>query len=160
MIKLDEIDQQILDLLIEDPRMVFTDIAKKLNISPSTVYVRYKKLEESQLIKGCALSLAYGKLSYSFVAYVGIYLEKQHFTNFVIERLRDIPFITLASVTSGKYNILCKIRVRDTQHTREIIYKIDEIQGVVSTETIISMDEAFNDENRLMHRIIEDFTKK
>lgn len=160
MIKLDEIDQQIIGLLIEDARMAFTDIAKKLNISPSTVYVRYKKLEESQLIKGCVLSLAYEELSYSFVAYVGIYLEKQHFTNFVIERLRDIPFITLASVTSGKYNILCKIRVKDTQHAREIIYKIDEIQGVVSTETIISMDEAFNDENRLMHKIIEDLTKK
>jgi len=42
-IKLDEIDHQILDMLIDNTRTPFTDIAKKLLISAGTVHVRVKK---------------------------------------------------------------------------------------------------------------------
>ena len=41
--KLDEIDHQILDMLIQNTRVPFTDIAKKLLISAGTVHVRVKK---------------------------------------------------------------------------------------------------------------------
>ena len=45
--KLDEVDHQILDMLIENTRTPFTDIAKKLLISAGTVHVRVKKMEEA-----------------------------------------------------------------------------------------------------------------
>ena len=41
--KLDEVDHQILDMLIENTRTPFTDIAKQLLISAGTVHVRVKK---------------------------------------------------------------------------------------------------------------------
>ena len=50
--KLDEIDHQILDLLIDNTRTAFTDIAKKLLISAGTVHVRVKKMEDAGIIKG------------------------------------------------------------------------------------------------------------
>ena len=49
-VKLDEIDHQILDMLIDNTRTPFTDIAKKLLISAGTVHVRVKKLEEAGII--------------------------------------------------------------------------------------------------------------
>ena len=42
-LKLDDIDHKILDMLIENTRTPFTDIAKKLVISAGTVHVRVKK---------------------------------------------------------------------------------------------------------------------
>ena len=54
----------------------FTDIAKKLLISAGTVHVRVKKMEEAGIIKGSSLNLDYVKLGYSFIAYIGIFLEK------------------------------------------------------------------------------------
>ena len=50
--KLDEIDHQILDMLIHNTRVPFTDIAKKLLISAGTVHVRVKKMEEAGIITG------------------------------------------------------------------------------------------------------------
>ena len=70
-IKLDDIDHQILDMLIENTRTPFTDIAKKLLISAGTVHVRVKKMEDYGLIKGSSLILDYDKLGYTFIAYVG-----------------------------------------------------------------------------------------
>ena len=54
-IKLDEIDHQILDLLIDNTRTAFTDIAKKLLISAGTVHVRVKKWKMPVLLKGLRL---------------------------------------------------------------------------------------------------------
>ena len=63
-VKLDEIDHQILDMLIDNTRTPFTDIAKKLLISAGTVHVRVKKMEEAGIIKGSSLTLDYVKLGY------------------------------------------------------------------------------------------------
>ena len=155
-IKIDEIDHQILDMLIDNTRIPYTDIAKKLLISAGTVHVRVKKMEDAELIQGSSLTLDYEKLGYSFIAYVGIFLEKTHQTKFVLERLEEIPFVTVAHITTGKFNIFCKIRARDTTHAKNIIFKIDDIDGVSRTETMISMEESINDKKRLMHRIFND----
>ena len=155
-IKLDEIDHQILDMLIDNTRIPYTDIAKKLLISAGTVHVRVKKMEDAELIQGSSLTLDYEKLGYSFIAYVGIFLEKTHQTKFVLERLEEIPFVTVAHITTGKFNIFCNIRARDTTHAKNIIFKIDDIDCVSRTETMISMEESINDKKRLMHRIFND----
>ena len=47
--RLDEVDHQILDMLIDNTRVPFTDIAKKLLISAGTVHVRVKKMERWSL---------------------------------------------------------------------------------------------------------------
>jgi Lrp/AsnC family transcriptional regulator for asnA, asnC and gidA len=151
--KLDDTDHQILDMLIENTRTPFTDIAKKLGISAGTVHVRVKKMEEGGIITGSSLTLDYKKLGYSFIAYVGVFLNKTSQTQFVLERINEIPYVTVAHVTTGKFNIFCKIRAKDTSHAKEIIYKIDDIEGVTRTETMISLEESINDKKRLMHSI-------
>jgi len=151
--KLDATDQRILDMLIENTRTPFTDIAKKHGISAGTVHVRVKKMEEAGIITGSSLRLDYNKLGYSFIAYVGIYLQKTSQTQFVLERINEIPYVTVAHVTTGKFNIFCKIRAKNTTHAKEIIYKLDDIEGVTRTETMISLEESINDKKRLMHSI-------
>jgi Lrp/AsnC family transcriptional regulator for asnA, asnC and gidA len=151
--KLDEIDHQILDMLIDNTRIPFTDIAKKLLISAGTVHVRVKKMEDAGIIKGSSLKLDYNKLGYSFIAYVGIFLQNTSQTKFVLERLNTIPYVTVAHITTGKFNIFCKLRAKNTQHAKEVIFKIDDIEGVYRTETMISLEESLNDKKRLMHDI-------
>tara|TARA_B100000989_G_scaffold266191_1_gene219507 strand:+ start:1884 stop:2363 length:480 start_codon:yes stop_codon:yes gene_type:complete len=155
-VNLDEIDHQILDILIDNTRIPFTDISKRLLISAGTVHVRVKKMEECGIIKGSSLNLDYVKLGYSFIAYVGILLEKTNTTNDVLESLTKIPFITVAHITTGKFNIFCKVRARDTHHAKDIIFRIDDVEGVSRTETMISLEESINDKKRLMHNIFNE----
>ncbi|QFZ55891.1 winged helix-turn-helix transcriptional regulator [Oceanihabitans sp. IOP_32] len=155
-IKLDEIDHQILDMLIDNTRIPFTDIAKKLLISAGTVHVRVKKMEESGIIRGSSLNLDYKKLGYSFIAYVGVFLKNTSQTKFVLERINEIPFVTVAHITTGKFNIFCKIRARSTEHAKEVIFMLDDIEGVYRTETMISLEESLNDKKRLMHSIFNE----
>lgn len=153
--KLDNVDHQILDMLIENSRIPFTDIAKKHNVSAGTIHVRVKKMEETGIITGSSLNVDYKKLGYSFIAYVGIYLNKTSQTKFVLERLKTIPNVTVAHITTGKFNIFCKIRAKNTSHAKDIIYQIDDIEAVLRTETMISLEESINDKKRLMHNIFD-----
>jgi Lrp/AsnC family transcriptional regulator for asnA, asnC and gidA len=155
-IKLDDIDKQILDMLIDNTRVPFTDIAKKLLISAGTVHVRVKKMEDAGIIKGSSLTLDYQKLGFSFIAYVGVFLQNTSQTQFVLERINDIPNVTVAHITTGKFNIFCKVRARDTTHAKEVIFRLDDIEGVYRTETMISLEESINDKKRLMHSIFSE----
>jgi Lrp/AsnC family transcriptional regulator for asnA, asnC and gidA len=155
-IKMDEIDHQILDMLIDNTRTPFTDIAKKLLISAGTVHVRVKKMEEAGIIKGSSLTLDYEKLGYSFIAYVGIFLQNTSQTKFVLERINEIPYVTVAHITTGKFNVFCKIRAKNTTHAKEVIFMLDDIEGVYRTETMISLEESINDKKRLMHSIFNE----
>lgn len=154
--KLDDTDHKILDILIENSRTPFTDIAKKLKISAGTVHIRVRKMEEAKLITGSSLVIDYKKLGYTFIAYVGIFLNKTSQTQFVLERIAEIPYVTVAHVTTGKFNIFCKIRAKDTNQAKNIIYQIDDIEGVTRTETMISLEESINDKKRLLHTIFKE----
>jgi len=155
--KLDEIDHQILDILIENARTPFTDIAKKLLVSAGTIHVRVKKMEEEGVIKGSTLTVDYDKMNYTFIAYIGIFVENSSHNQKVVEALKQVPEVTVAHLTTGKFAIFCKIRAMDTKHAKDIIFSIDNIPGVLRTETSISLEEIINDKKRLMHAIFDGY---
>ena len=88
MQKLDDVDRKILDILIDNTRTPFTDIAKRLLISAGTVHVRVKKMEDLAIIKGSSLTLDYKMLGYNFIAYVGILIDRSRRTYDIIEELK------------------------------------------------------------------------
>jgi Lrp/AsnC family transcriptional regulator for asnA, asnC and gidA len=151
--KLDEIDKSILDYLVENTRMPFTEIAKILDVSAGTIHVRVKKMEDAGIILGSSLVIDYTKLDYSFTAFIGVLLTKSNRTQDVLNELKKIPNIIEASVISGKYNIFCKIKAKNTEDAKRIIYQIDDIQDVMRTESMISMEEYISDKNRLMKAV-------
>ena len=118
--------------------------------------LRIKKMEDAGIIKGSSLTLDYHKLGYSFIAYVGVFLQNTSQTKFVLERISEIPYVTVAHITTGKFNIFCKIRAKDTTHAKDVIFMIDDIEGVYRTETMISLEESINDKKRLMHSIFNE----
>jgi len=155
--ELDELDEQIIDLLVKDGRISYSDVAKKLIVSPGTVNIRIAKMKKYGVIKNTSLNLDYNKLGYSFIAYIEIYLAKTGNTKEKIDIIRKIPYVTVAHLVAGKFDIFCKIRVKNIQQAKEVIFKINTIDGIIKTETLISLEEVINDKKRLIHEL---FTKE
>jgi Lrp/AsnC family transcriptional regulator for asnA, asnC and gidA len=158
-LKLDDIDYKILDLLAENTRIPYTDVAKKLYVSAGTVHIRVKKMEEMGVIKGSSLIVDWKKLDYTFTAYVGLLINNSSRITHIIKQLKQIPNITVAHVTSGRFNIYLKIRAKSTTHAKNIIFSLDEIEGVYRSESMISLEESISDKKRLMHSIFMDLDK-
>ena len=160
MQKIDDIDRKILDILIDNTRTPFTDIAKRLLISAGTVHVRVKKLEDSGIIKGSSLNLDYNLLGYNFVAYIGVLADRSGQSYDILESLKKIPNVTVAHLMTGKYNVICKIRAKDTKHAKDVIMEIEKIPGIQRLESMISLEESINDKKRLMKSIFTELTPK
>jgi len=156
-IKLDELDHQILQKLIQNSRTPFTDIAKELVVSAGTIHIRVKKMEDLGVIKGSTLIIDYEKLNYTFIAYVGLYVDNSSSFPSIIKEIKKIPEVTVTHLTTGKFALFCKIRARNTKHAKQIIFNLDEIKGVIRTETSISLEEVINDKERLMDFIFKEF---
>ncbi|MDQ3534228.1 MAG: Lrp/AsnC ligand binding domain-containing protein [Bacteroidota bacterium] len=143
--EIDKVDLKILALLAEDAKLPYTEVAKKVFVSGGTVHVRMRKMEEMGIVKGTTLNMDYTKMGFDITAFLGIYLEKSSLYDDVIEKLKDIPEIVKIHYTTGNYNIFLKIHCRDTKHLKEVLHdKIQNVEGIERTETMISLDESLN----------------
>lgn len=151
---LDEIDKKILTSLTENTRTPFTEIAKIIQCSTGTIHVRDKKLEDAGIITGSTLKVNYGSLDYHLISFIGI-ISNTNNIDLVKNELIKISNIVQLYITTGRYSIFCKIIAKDTSDIKDIIYKIGNINGIISTESFISLEETINDENRLLLEILK-----
>ncbi|MBO0359351.1 AsnC family transcriptional regulator [Hymenobacter sp. BT186] len=143
--ELDDTDRKILDLLMQDAKMPYTEIARKVHVSGGTVHVRMARLEELGIVKGATLQIDYQKLGYGVNAFLGIYLLKSSVYASVAEQLREIPEVVSIHFTTGAYGIFARIVCRDTQHLRDVLHdRMQLIEGIERTETLISLEESLN----------------
>lgn len=142
---IDNVDLKILALLTEDAKMPYTEVAKKVFVSGGTVHVRMRKMEEMGIVKGTTLKMDYAKMGYDITAFLGIYLEKSSYYDDVVKKLMLIPEIVKIHYTTGNYNIFVKMHCKDTKHLKDVLHdKIQIVEGIERTETIISLEESLN----------------
>jgi len=143
---IDKLDRDIIDTLLENADMPYTEVAKKLFVSSGTIHVRMKKLQDQlKVIRGSQLDIDYTKLGYDITAFIGIFLEKSSLYETVTEKLKTIPEIVSAHYTTGNYSIFARIVCKDTNHLRSILSdKVQNINGIQRTETFISLDESID----------------
>ena len=79
--------------------------------------------------------------------YVGITLEKGSMYKAVVTELNKIPEVVECHFTTGPYTMLVKLFARDNEHLMDLLNnKLQEIQGVNATETLISLDQSIKKE--------------
>ena len=140
---IDKLDREILEILMKNAKIPYTDIAKRLIVSPGTIHVRMKRMERLGIVKGTTLILDPAKIGYDLTAFVGIYLIKGSVYKEVIDEVDNIPEIVEAHYTTGEYSIFAKVICKNTDHLREVINeKLQPVNGVSRTETIISLGES------------------
>jgi Lrp/AsnC family transcriptional regulator for asnA, asnC and gidA len=152
----DNVDLAILSLLQENAALPYTEIAKKVHVSPGTVHVRMKKMEELGVVKGAELKINYAQLGFDVTAFLGIYLQQSSYYDKALADLKKIPEVINVHYTTGAYSMFVKIVCRDTNHLREVLHdKIQKVYGLERTETMISLEESID-----RNIILQNFTKK
>ncbi|MFD3002937.1 Lrp/AsnC ligand binding domain-containing protein [Pontibacter toksunensis] len=143
--EIDNLDKQILRLLMQDVTRAYTDIAKELGVSGGTIHVRMKKLNEMGVVKGAQLLVNPSAVGFDICAFIGVFLEKGSEYKDAVEQLKNIPEVVELHYTTGTYSMFAKLICRDTKHLREVLNeKLQAVQGVQRTETLISLDESIS----------------
>ncbi len=143
--RVDKTDLKILEILIQDAKKPFTEVAKKVFVSQGTVHVRMNKMQEAGIVEKTTLKINYAKLGFDITAFIGIYLEKSALYEKVLEKLKQIPEVTNIHYTTGNYSMFVKIHCRDTNHLKEVLHdKMQQVEGIERTETMISLEESLD----------------
>jgi len=143
--EIDNTDLKILEILMQDAKRPYTEVARKVNVSQGTVHVRMNKMEDAGILEKTTLRINYAKLGYDITAFIGIYLEKSALYDMVLAKLRNISEITNIHYTTGNYSMFVKIHCRDTNHLKEVLHdKMQQVEGIERTETMISLEESLD----------------
>lgn len=143
--EIDNTDLKILEILRDDAKKPYTEVARRVNVSQGTVHVRMSKLEEAGIVEKTTLKLNYARLGYDITAFIGIFLEKSALYDQVVAKLKEIQEITSIHYTTGNYSMFVKIHCRDTNHLKEVLHdKMQQVDGIERTETMISLEESLD----------------
>jgi Lrp/AsnC family transcriptional regulator for asnA, asnC and gidA len=135
-LELDETDKRILDLLQEDARRSFKDIAKEVDVSEATVFFRVKKLVKSGVIKSFKAIVDPKLVGKETLAFVMLKANPNVYTKVLPTLMKMEEIYEIYDVTGAYYAIL-KIRTRNTEELAAIIDKIGMIEGITGTETAV-----------------------
>lgn len=145
MERLDKLDRRILSIISNNARMPFKDVAEECGVSRAAVHQRVQRMIEMGVITGSGYHINPKSLGFRTCTYVGVRLEKASMYKDVLPHLYNIPEIVECHYTTGPYSLLIKLFAIDNDHLMDILNStIQEIPGVVSTETLISLAEGFN----------------
>lgn len=121
MIKLDEIDRRLLEMLQKDAKTNVKELASALNLTKTPVYDRIKRYEKEGIIEKYAAVLNREKVANSMIIFCSVSLESQKIEeiNKFSEAVSDIPEVIECYLMGGANDFLLKIVTRDLQAYHE-----------------------------------------
>lgn len=147
MEKIDSLDKKILEIISNNARIPFKDVAAKCGVSRAAIHQRVQRLIDMNVIVGSGYHVNPASLGYNTSTYIGITLEKGSMYNSVVKEFSKIPEIVECHYTTGPYTMLIKLYAKDNAHLMELLNgKLQQINGVVSTETLISLTQSIKKE--------------
>ena len=148
---LDKLDLQIIQAMMQDAEVSYADLGKQFFVSGGTIHVRIKKLEELGIVQGKRLAVDLKVLGYDIIAFIGIYLEKSSMYDTVAQALKNIPQVVRVNYTTGNYSMFVEIVCKDIQQLRFVLHdELQKIKGIERTETLISLEESFSRNVRIV----------
>ncbi len=136
---LDNIDIKILNLLQEDSRSSFHEIAKSLKISLGTVHKRVEDLENRGLLKGYTAVLDPVKLGYAMSTVIFIQTEGGHL-DYVENIISKAANVTSIYEITGDFDLVIVAKFKDSADLSSFIKQLLTIRHVRRTVTDVALN--------------------
>jgi len=138
---IDTIDSQILTILQDNSRTSNAEIARQLDMAPSAIFERIKRLEERGYIQGFTARLNPKPLNLGLLAFVQVRSRDRVSDLTTAERLAAIPEVLEVHDVAGEDCYLLKVRAPDTEALGRLLRdRFGTIDSIVSTKTTIVLE--------------------
>lgn len=141
---LDQTDISILAYIQRDSTLTNKEIADKVNLTPTPVHERIKRLEKEGYVKKYVALLDNKKLGKTLIAFCSVSL-KEH-AKPIIKRFEQevlaLPMVTECYNTTGNFDFLLKIVVKDMEEYQDfIVNKLASLPNIGNTYTAFILSE-------------------
>ncbi|MBS3092480.1 Lrp/AsnC family transcriptional regulator [Candidatus Pacearchaeota archaeon] len=132
--KIDNTDRRIINILINNPRKSYRELAKEARVSVATIANRLKELVKSEIIKDYTTSIDYDKLGYE--VHVMIFIRVSQGKEFVVEKkLFNHENVTSIYDITGDFDVLVIARFKNRKSLDNYVKKIQTYEFVERTQT-------------------------
>ena len=138
--KLDVVDRCILSALQDNGRMPLSEIARRAGVAPATIHERLVKLRKSGVVRGFSVRLDAALLGYTVTALIHLRTELADEVERTVADLRAIEEVEEVHVVTGEYDLVVKVRARDTNQLQQLLVeKIHRVTGFIRSATEICL---------------------
>ncbi|HWA59181.1 MAG TPA: Lrp/AsnC family transcriptional regulator [Gemmatimonadales bacterium] len=135
---LDATDLAILDLLQANARISNADIARRLDMAPSAILDRIRKLEQRKVIQGYTTRIDAAAVGLGLTAFILVRTEERVGSGAIGQALSRIPEVQELHHVAGEDCYLVKVRVPDTEGLSRLLReRFGRLKGVRSTRSTI-----------------------
>ncbi|MFB8188289.1 Lrp/AsnC family transcriptional regulator [Microbacterium sp. NPDC055988] len=132
---LDDISKRIVELLQEDGRRPYAEIAREVGLSEAAARQRVQRMTEAGIIQIVAVTDPM-QLGFHRMSMIGIRVSGD--PRAIAEELTLIPELAYVVVTLGTFDILVEAVCEDDEHLITLIAtRIRTIPGIVHTESLL-----------------------
>jgi Lrp/AsnC family leucine-responsive transcriptional regulator len=144
---IDDIDRQILNIIQQDARISNAEIARQVNLAPSAVLERMKKLENNGIIKGYSADIKPKEVGFGLTVFVNV--RTSECGSDAGRAIAEIPEVLEVHDVAGEDCLLLKIRTKDTEELGKLLReRIKPIPTVLGTRTTVVL-QTFKETNAL-----------
>lgn len=130
-------EAEILEVLEEDAKASYGEIADAVGVSKPTVRKYIRELEDEGTILGYSAEIDPKKLGGRTVSLVGIDAESDRFLG-VVESLNDVETVRKLYISSGDHDLMAEVVTDDNASLREVIdNEITSIDGVEASHPTV-----------------------
>lgn len=133
----DELDRRIIELMCNSSQGSYRQIAKQLNVHPTTLIQRVKNLESKGVINGYRAKVDYMALGYEYMGIVHIYADE---VINVQKELMEIPQVVSIYDVTGDADCIVLISCLNREDFSETVKRINSLDGVVKTNTSVVLN--------------------
>lgn len=149
MVKMDDIDRRILNLLQDNYRVSYQELSNKIGMAASTIHNRVQNMLDSGIIKEFDTLIDPFKIGYETVAMLGLSVDPLKISE-VANKLASYEQIQLVVTTTGDHDIIAKVIEKNEKALwRFINEKVKTIKGVRSQMDVSSFIDIF----KMTHKI-------
>ena len=140
-ITLDKTDLSILRLMQENARIANVDLARELNMAPSAVLERVKKLEQKKVILQYTARLNPTLLQQKLLAFIFMKAADGLGSSATGKELAKIPEVQEVHHIAGEDCYLVKVRTADSASLMELMRNnFSKLPNILSTRTTIVLE--------------------
>jgi Lrp/AsnC family leucine-responsive transcriptional regulator len=135
---IDATDAEILKILQSNARTSNAEIARQVDLAPSAVFERIRKLEERGVIEGYAARVDPKAVDLPLLAFVFVRADDKPGADRTAARVAAIPEVLEVHHVAGEDCFLAKVRAADTEALGRLLRdRLGSIDSITSTRTTI-----------------------
>ncbi len=119
--------------------MSYRDIAKRLKVAEGTIYNRIKALEDSGILRGWHIDVAYNRLGYNMTAVIGLRIRGGHLGEIESKIASDPSCLAVYDVT-GEYDAIIISKFRTREELNGFVKRLTAMPHVERTYTMLALD--------------------